>query len=488
MATGGRRDDAALVEGLARWMAAHPEQVPTVRGDPESVATIASIGHAEGGQANETVLIDLGPERSGVVARLPPLQPTFPDYELAPQSAVQNALAASGVPAPAPSVTVSDPQWIGAPFLAMPLVRGDIAGPAPVFDGYVTGADPVLQRRMYDGLIDTVVSVHAVDWGAAGLGQVLAGTTLHGALDRWTAYVDWSSAGAPLPALTEALEWCAARVPDDTGPVLLWGDVRLGNLVFDEERRVRAVLDWDLASIGPAEMDLGWHFGLEYMMESLFGRRVDGFPRRAEAVARYEEASGRVLSDLDWHEVFALVRALAINDRHQRISGDTRRTENPMGAILLARMSDADVSGLRLGIAHHLGWAVAVTASADHDVVDRRRLELIEPGLPAAPVHHEGGPHDLHRPAEPLSDEALAALVAEVRASVVRATTEAFDDLQRTLAHPIVSLSLRAWPADFPTDIAVVRRVPFESRADSVMYRAVMAELGHARGWADQLL
>ena len=48
---------------------------------------------------------------------------------------------------------------------------------------------------------------------------------------------------------------------------------------------------------------------------------------------------------------------------------------------------------VRLGIAHHYGWAVAVTASADHRVVDRRRVELIELGLPAAPVHHEGGPH-----------------------------------------------------------------------------------------------
>ncbi len=123
--------------------------------------------------------------------------------------------------------------------------------------------------------------------------------------------------------------------------MLLWGDVRLGNLVFDQERRVRAVLDWDLASIGPAEMDLGWHFGLESMMESLFGCRVEGFPRRDETIARYEEASGRALTDLDWHEVFALVRALAINDRHQRISGDRRRTENPMGGVLLARLAAA---------------------------------------------------------------------------------------------------------------------------------------------------
>jgi aminoglycoside phosphotransferase (APT) family kinase protein len=322
-------------------MAAHPEQVPTVVGDAQSPPVIRSIAHAEGGQANETVLIDLGPARSGVVVRLPPLEPTFPDYELAPQAAVQNALAASGVPAPAPSVAVGDSGWIGSPFLVMPLVRGDIAGPAPAFDDYVTTATAAVQGRMHDGLIDTVVAVHAVAWRDAGLGQLLPGSTVRHGLDRWTAYIDWSSEGDPLPALSEALAWCAARVPPEREPVLLWGDVRLGNLVLDDERRVRAVLDWDLASIGPAEMDLGWHFGLEYMMESLFGRRVEGFPRRDEAIARYQEASGRALSDLDWHEVFALVRALAINDRHQRISGDRRRTENPMGGVLLARMAEA---------------------------------------------------------------------------------------------------------------------------------------------------
>jgi hypothetical protein len=70
---------------------------------------------------------------------------------------------------------------------------------------------------------------------------------------------------------------------------------------------------------------------------------VPGFPGRAEAVARYEEAGGPAVADdeLDWHEVFALVRALAINDRHQRISGDPRRADNPMGAVLVRRMEEA---------------------------------------------------------------------------------------------------------------------------------------------------
>jgi hypothetical protein len=139
---------------------------------------------------------------------------------------------------------------------------------------------------------------------------------------------------------------------------------------------------------------------------------------------------------------------------------------------------------MRLGIADHFGWAVVVTASADHEVVDRRRIELVEPDLPAAPIHHEGGPHLLHRRAKPLDDNALAALVAEVRASVVRAASAALKELATALLpHPIASMSLRAWPADFPEDIAVRRRVPYESRADSIMYRQVLDDCARAHGW-----
>ncbi len=138
---------------------------------------------------------------------------------------------------------------------------------------------------------------------------------------------------------------------------------------------------------------------------------------------------------------------------------------------------------MRLGIAHHFGWAVAVTASSEHEVVDRRRIELIEPGFPSAPIHHEGGPHLLHRTGEPLDDAALERLVSDVRASVVRATSVALDELETGLAESIVSISLREWPADFPEEIATQRRVPHESRADSVMYCRVLAEVARARGW-----
>jgi hypothetical protein len=135
---------------------------------------------------------------------------------------------------------------------------------------------------------------------------------------------------------------------------------------------------------------------------------------------------------------------------------------------------------LRLGIAHHYGWAVAVTADSSFTVVDRRRIELLEDGLPSAPVHHAGGPHALHADAAVPDDAALASLVADVRASALRTTAASLD----ALPDGIVSISLRAWPPDFPTDIATLRVAPYEAQADSVMYRQVLAELAVERGWA----
>jgi hypothetical protein len=129
---------------------------------------------------------------------------------------------------------------------------------------------------------------------------------------------------------------------------------------------------------------------------------------------------------------------------------------------------------MRVGIADHFGWAIAVTASAQHEVVDRRRLELVEAGVSPAPIHYESRRLDVG---------ATAALVAEVRASVARAAASALDGLVAAVPGAVVSVSLRRWPPDFPDEIAVQRRSPYEARADAIMYRQELAELAQAREW-----
>ena len=115
-----------------------------------------------------------------------------------------------------------------------------------------------------------------------------------------------------------------------------------------------------------------------------------------------------------------------------------------------------------------------MTATADHAVMDRRRMELVEPGRPEAPVEHA---------INGLDDAGAARLVAETRASAVRATSAALGQLAAEVDSPINSICLRAWPLDFPEEISVLRRPPYQSRADSVMYLQVLADCADQRGW-----
>lgn len=128
---------------------------------------------------------------------------------------------------------------------------------------------------------------------------------------------------------------------------------------------------------------------------------------------------------------------------------------------------------LRLGIADHYAYANIVVADANHDVVHRARIELIEPGVAAAPIHVEGNAYD---------DVACQALLDETRTSIWQCINAAFDDLGR-----VASVHLRSWPLDFPQDLATQRKLPYENWADSIMYRRVIADAANARGWTVHL-
>jgi hypothetical protein len=130
---------------------------------------------------------------------------------------------------------------------------------------------------------------------------------------------------------------------------------------------------------------------------------------------------------------------------------------------------------MRVGIFDHFGWAVTVTRSDGYQVIDRRRIELVEHGVTPAPIHYEGDVSDV---------TGTAALVARVRASVARVTAAALDDLTAALPGRVETMCLRAWPADFPEDIAVQLRPPYEARADAIMYRQILADSAAHRGWA----
>jgi aminoglycoside phosphotransferase (APT) family kinase protein len=274
-----------------------------------------------GGLSSETWLLDAdwGPGPRGLVVRLPPAgEGLFPKYDLAAQTRVMDALRGQGqVPVPTVLWHETDVAVIGREFVVMERVDGRIPSDNPGyhFEGWLKDLDSSEQRRHFDSTIEVLASVHRLDWAAAGLG-FLPGIGLEREFAYWGEYLDWAADGERFEAIDAAFAWCVEHRPEiEPSPSLVWGDTRLGNIVFapdvDDEPLLRAVLDWEMASLGPAELDLGWYLFLERTALQ-FAPQLAGFPDRPGTIAAYQRALGRSVMDIDWYEIWGGVRSAAI--------------------------------------------------------------------------------------------------------------------------------------------------------------------------------
>jgi aminoglycoside phosphotransferase (APT) family kinase protein len=329
--------DVALREGLARWLAQR-QGVAEVE--------IADLHRPTAGYSSETIFVDASwpdgatTQRSSLVIRMATAQVgTFPNYNLVAQGQAQAAVAAVGVPVADP-VVVTDLQWVGAPFMVMTKVEGHIIGAMAHRDPWIRECSPPERTFIYDGMLSAMASVHRAD---PILAPEVPRRDLSDELAFWDEYLSWSNHGRPVPALTTALEWCHRHQPADEPPsALLWGDARLENVVFGDDFRARAILDWDMTTIGAPEHDLAWFTSLDFTMHQLFGKRTEGFPDRPATITRFEELMGRPVRDLEWYETLAMVRSTAIMTRISVLRQDA-------GQPLMAPIEDNPVLDLLLG-------------------------------------------------------------------------------------------------------------------------------------------
>jgi aminoglycoside phosphotransferase (APT) family kinase protein len=116
-------------------------------------------------------------------------------------------------------------------------------------------------------------------------------------------------------------------------------------MVLDDDGRPRAVLDWDMTSIGAPEHDLAWLTSLDLTMEAMFGERTDGFPDREGTAARFEELTGRPVRHLAWYETLAMVRSAAVMTRISVLRRDAGEPvmlpieDNPILDLLTERLT-----------------------------------------------------------------------------------------------------------------------------------------------------
>lgn len=304
-----QRDLDSLVAGFVAWLARQRSAEITVDGverptdgwSSETVLVRARIdGHAEG------FAVRLGPAGDGI----------FPTYDLSLQSRAQHLARERGVPTPFPAVVIEG--VLDDAFLVMPLVDGHVPGEMPAFDPWIGTLSVNRQATLYEGVVDALIALHDQEPPPEA---DLPHRTVSDELTWWNDYLAWSADGdEPISALTRALAWCAEHRPTTEPPAgMLWGDVRLGNVVFTDDGAIAAVLDWEMATVGAPEHDLAWWWALEAMQDDLAGGRGAGFPTIAALQARYEAGSGRPLQDLTWFETFALLRSAAVLTRIGRL-------------------------------------------------------------------------------------------------------------------------------------------------------------------------
>lgn len=314
-------DPADVGERLTRWL-------PTAL--PGATDVLLSDIHipASNGMSSQSVLLEArwtlgGVEHAGgLVVRVAPASAgLFPSYDLAREARVMNAVAA-GTDAPAPRVIGIEAtgEVLGGPFVVMERAYGLVPSDDPPYtvQGWVAELDDAGRARLYDGAIGALASLARTNVEELGLEELalahLGATPTDQLLAHWHDFYDWARDGRTSPTIDAAWTWLQEHRPAaENPPVLSWGDARLGNLMFGPTQEVTAVLDWELAQVGPPEFDLGFLlFTTRTWTDGLGVPVPSGFPDRADTVARFEELSGVRVGDIDWWEAFAGFRCAAL--------------------------------------------------------------------------------------------------------------------------------------------------------------------------------
>jgi aminoglycoside phosphotransferase (APT) family kinase protein len=274
-----------------------------------------------GGRSNLTYRVTMG-ERS-VALRRPPLGHVLPTaHDMRREFRVLRALADSDVPVPRPIALCEDPAVLDHPFYVMEYRPGVVLQGATLPEGYL--ADERDRARASRALVDTLVTLHAVDPRAVGLEDFgRPDGYLARQLRRWEK--QWqANRTAPLPEIDELLARLARALPEHSDAALVHGDYRLGNLALDPEDPgcVVAIYDWEMATLGDPLADLG--YTLIYWMEASDPPSAiaevgavtarPGFFTRSELARAYAEASGRDLGQIDFYQVLALTKLAVISE------------------------------------------------------------------------------------------------------------------------------------------------------------------------------
>jgi aminoglycoside phosphotransferase (APT) family kinase protein len=288
-------------QSLTRWLGKRlPELEPPLR--------FTRVGE---GQSNLTFRLDDDAGHAAVLRRPPLGELLASAHDMSREYRVLSGLASAGARVPRPLAVCDDSKVTGAPFYVMEHVDGLIVTKVETAERLTPEARATAARS----LVQTLTELQAIDLDGAGLGDFKRPESLASRqLRRWTRQWE-SSKTAELPVIEEVAELLNARMPEEHESVLVHGDYRLDNAVLSPAGEVKAVLDWELCTVGDPLADVGLMIAYWNELGAVAGRpgalfrepvtAVAGFPGGRELGDEYARASGRDLGELQYWVAFA---------------------------------------------------------------------------------------------------------------------------------------------------------------------------------------
>jgi aminoglycoside phosphotransferase (APT) family kinase protein len=315
------RDISTLPGVMSQWLST------VMPGGATPQVTVES-GVDSNGMSSETIILtgrwdaDGETHEAKWVARVAPAEadvPVFSSYRMDHQFDVIRLVGeVTDVPVPRVRWLESTGAVLGTPFFLMDYVSGVVPPdvmPYTFGDNWFADSPAESRRELQDNTVDVLAKLHAIPDAEDTFGFLVDGdepNALRRNLDWLTAWYQFAVPDIGRSALVEqALDWLEANWPEDvaaTTPVLVWGDSRVGNVLYEDYKPV-AVLDWEMATLGPREMDAAWMVFAHMVFQELAGLAgmpgLPDFMREDDVKATYAGKTGVELGDLNWFYIYS---------------------------------------------------------------------------------------------------------------------------------------------------------------------------------------
>jgi aminoglycoside phosphotransferase (APT) family kinase protein len=302
-----RRDEELPLEQLGAYLQAHL---------PQFGGAIA-VKQFPSGHSNLTFLIQDGNQE--IVLRRPPFGAKIKTaHDMGREYKILLRLYPVYARVPRPMLYCEDESVIGAPFYLMERVKGIILRSEPPQGLDLT---PQVMRDLSLAFVDNLTAIHAIDFNAAGLGDLgkpagYVSRQVRGWTERYA-----NARTDDIPEIERVAAWLAEHLPRESGAALIHNDYKYDNLVLDpSDLHIKAVVDWEMATIGDPLMDLGTTLG--YWVESgdpaerqSIARCLTTLPgnfTRDQIVEHYANTSGRDISDIRFYYAYGLFKIAVI--------------------------------------------------------------------------------------------------------------------------------------------------------------------------------